>query len=149
MKAPRDLTCLTLAINTIATTNRQEQLWKNTESSKNKDIVILRPDKGNGVVIMDKITYKLKMQELLNDESKFKQLTIDPTKLRESQLQCFLQKLNNKGFFDESTLRCLIDIPPVPPLFTPLLINFSNIFHPGHSYSNPPPRQLILKQSPV
>ena len=70
---------------------------------------------------MDKITYKLKMQELLNDESKFKQLTIDPTKLRESQLQCFLQKLNNKGFFDEITLRCLIDIPPRPPVPPPFL----------------------------
>ena len=53
----------------------------------NKDIVILRPDKGNGVVIMDAITYKSKMYELLNDESKYKQLTSDPTKLREGQLQ--------------------------------------------------------------
>ena len=68
----------------------------------NKDIVILRSDKGNGVVIMDKITYKSKVFELLNDESKFKQLTSDPTKLREGQLQCYLRKLNNKGYFDES-----------------------------------------------
>ena len=68
----------------------------------NKDIVILRPDKGNGVVIMDAITYKSKMYELLNDESKFKQLTSDPTKLREGQLQRYLRKLKNKGYFDES-----------------------------------------------
>ena len=68
----------------------------------NKDIVILRPDKGNGVVIMDAITYKSKMYELLNDESKFKQLTSDPRKLREGQLQRYLRKLNNKGYFDES-----------------------------------------------
>ena len=68
----------------------------------NKDIVILRPDKGNGVVIIDKITYKSKMYELLNDESKFKQLTSDPTKLCEGQLQRYLRKLNNKGYFDES-----------------------------------------------
>ena len=68
----------------------------------NKDIVILRPDKRNGVVIMDKITYKSKMDELLNDESKFKQLTSDPTKLREGQLQRYFRKLNNKGYFDES-----------------------------------------------
>ena len=68
----------------------------------NKDIVILRPGKGNGVVIMDKIRHKSKMYELLNDESKFKQLTNDPTKLRECQLKCYLRKLNNKGYFDES-----------------------------------------------
>ena len=61
-----------------------------------KDIVILRLGKSNGVVIMDKITYKLKMYELLNDESKFKQLTSDPTKLHEGQLQRYLRKLNNK-----------------------------------------------------
>ena len=36
------------------------------------------------------------MYELLNDESKFKQLTSDPTKLREGQLQRYLWKLNNK-----------------------------------------------------
>ena len=68
----------------------------------NNDIAILRPDKGNGVVIMDAITYKSKMYELLNNESKFKQLTSDPTKLREGQLQRYLRKLNNKGYFDES-----------------------------------------------
>ena len=65
-----------------------------------KDIVILRLGKRNGVVIMDKVTYKLKMYELLNDESKFKQLTSDPTKLHEGQLQRYLRKLNNKGYFD-------------------------------------------------
>ena len=42
------------------------------------------------------------MYELLNDESKFKQLTSDPTKLREGQLQRYLRKLNSKGYFDES-----------------------------------------------
>ena len=51
---------------------------------------------------MDKITYKLKTYELLNDENKFKQLTSDSTKLREDQLQRCLGKLNNKGYFDES-----------------------------------------------
>ena len=51
---------------------------------------------------MDKITYKLKMYELLNDESKFKQLTSDPTKLHEGQLQRYLRKLNNKGYFDQN-----------------------------------------------
>ena len=30
------------------------------------------------------------------------QLTSDPTKLREGQLQRYLRKLNNKGYFDES-----------------------------------------------
>ena len=72
------------------------------KSRNSKDIVILRPDKGNGVVIMDKITWKSKMYELLNDKSKFKEITSDPTKLREGQLQRYLRKLKSKGYFDES-----------------------------------------------
>ena len=54
------------------------------------------------MVIMDKNTYKSKLYQLLNDENKFKQLTSDPTELRENQLQRYLRKLNNKGYFDES-----------------------------------------------
>ena len=80
----------------------------------NNDIVILRPDKGNGVVIMDRITYKSKMYESLNDESKFKQLTGDPEKLREGQLQRYLRKLNNKGCFDESLYDYIYPIFSLP-----------------------------------
>ena len=50
---------------------------------KNPDIIITRPDKGNGVVIIDKTDYITKMNLLLQDQSKFKKLTEDPTLLRE------------------------------------------------------------------
>ena len=79
---------------------RKHRILKKLKNSK--DIVILQPDKGNGVAIMNKITFKSKMYELLNDESKFKQLTSDPKKLREGQLQHYLWKLNKKGYFDDS-----------------------------------------------
>ena len=81
----------------------------------NKDIVILRPNKGNGVVIMDKITYNSKMYKLLNDESKFRQLTSDPTKQREGQLQRCLWRLNNKGYFDESVYDYIYPAGSLPP----------------------------------
>ena len=80
----------------------------------NKDIVILRPDKDNGVVIMDKTRYKSKMYELLNDERKFKQLTSDPAKLREGQLQRYLRKLNNKGYFGESIFNYIYPAGSLP-----------------------------------
>ena len=99
----------------------------------NKDIVILRPDKGNGVVIMDKITYKSKMYELLNDENKFKQLTSDPMKLREGQLQRYLRKLNNKGYFDESVYDYIYPAGSLPSRLygTPKIIRLrkSLIYH--------------------
>ena len=102
MKAPCDLICLTLTIHTIATRADLKKYGILKNLRNNKNIVILHPDKRSGVVIMDKITYKSKMYELLNDESKFKQLTSDPTKLREGRLQRYLRKLNNKGYFDEA-----------------------------------------------
>ena len=49
-----------------------------------------------------------------------------------AKLQNVINELQGKCLI---TLWCLIDVPPPPP---PPLINFSKIFHPGHSYSNPP-----------
>ena len=45
---------------------------------KNNDIVILRPDKGNNI-IMDRNVYIQKIFEIMTDRTKFKELPIDPT----------------------------------------------------------------------
>ena len=67
--------------------------------ANNKDIVILRPDKGSGTVILNRDEYIKKLSDIISDTSKFKKLSADPTLLREGQLQCFLRKLKNKQFF--------------------------------------------------
>lgn len=77
----------------------------------NKDIVILRPDKDNVVVKMNKFE---KSYELLNDKIKFKQLVCDPTKLHEGQLQRRLRKSNNKGYFDEIVYNCICQAGSLP-----------------------------------
>ena len=62
--------------------------------SKNKNIVILRPDKGNGVVILDLVDYSNKVESLLSDASKFKKLDTDILDLclkRENELIRFLR----------------------------------------------------------
>ena len=46
---------------------------------KNKDIVIKKPDKGNGVVILDRKLYDNAIQEIISDISKFEKLNKDPT----------------------------------------------------------------------
>ena len=66
----------------------------------NKDIIILRPDKGNGVVVLDKVVYNKAMVDLLSDNSKFKSLESDLTLCREGQLQWFLRKLKKNGLLD-------------------------------------------------
>ena len=62
---------------------------------KNKDI-IMKPDKGNGVVVLDWKLYDNAIQEIISDNSKFEKLNEDPTLKPEASLQRFLCKLKQK-----------------------------------------------------
>ena len=68
---------------------------------ENKDIVITKPDKGNGFVILDRKLYDNAIQEIISDTSKFQKLNEDPILKREPSLQRFLHKLKQKYFFNE------------------------------------------------
>ena len=63
--------------------------------------MIIRPDKGNGVIVW--VIYKQQMFALLSNENKFKKLSEDPTKLREGQLQRYLRELKKKQFLVDAT----------------------------------------------
>ena len=65
----------------------------------NNNIVITKPDKGNGVIIVDRIYYMSSMYEIVNDTSKFLKSRPDPTICRENKLQRFLCSLKNKDSF--------------------------------------------------
>ena len=67
---------------------------------KNKDIVITKPDKGNGVVILDRKLYNNVIEEIISDTSKFEKLSEGPTLKREASLQRFLRKLKQKDFLN-------------------------------------------------
>ena len=66
---------------------------------KNKDIVITKPEKRNGVVILDRKLYNNAIEEIISDASKFKKLNEDPTLKRKVSLQRFLRKLKQKKLF--------------------------------------------------
>ena len=57
---------------------------------KNNNIVILTPDKGNGVVVLNRSDYLEGILNIINDKHKCKELDSDPTIIREGTLQCFL-----------------------------------------------------------
>ena len=76
---------------------RQHQVLRNLR--KNKDIVITKPDKGNGVVILDGKHYNNAIEEIISDTSKFEKLNEDSTMKREASLQIFLHKYKQKHFF--------------------------------------------------
>ena len=67
----------------------------------NHTIIILKPDKGNGVVIMDKQAYLNACYQIINNRSKFKPLNNDVTLLREGRLQRFLRKLKRQGSIND------------------------------------------------
>ena len=78
---------------------RQHRVLRNLR--KNKDIVITKPDQGNGVVILDRKLYNNAIEEIISDSSKFEKLNEDPTLKREASLQQFLRKLKQINFFNE------------------------------------------------
>ena len=79
---------------------RQNHVLRNLR--KNKDIVLTKPNKGNGVVILDRKLYDNAVQEIIFDTSKFEKINKDPTLKREASLQRFLYKLKQKNVSNEN-----------------------------------------------
>ncbi|CAM4842855.1 unnamed protein product [Rotaria magnacalcarata] len=70
--------------------------------AKNKDIIITRPDKGRGVVVMDRSDYMQKMNAILDDRSYFSLIDDDPTLVNENRLSHLLLDLKREGFISDS-----------------------------------------------
>ena len=66
-----------------------------------KDVAILKPDKGNGVVLINNIDYYQSLEHLFIDKKKFKQIEKDPTMAQLSTLQNYLRSLLKQGELTE------------------------------------------------
>ena len=60
----------------------------------------MRPDKGSGVVVLNHSDYEKSIKNLINDKTKFKELSEDVNIKRESKLQRFLRTLRNNKCLD-------------------------------------------------
>ena len=76
-------------MNTLIPTEKKEVIENLT---KNENIVLLKLDKEKGVVLMNKIDYVNKCNELLST-AQFKQLDNDPTRPTERKMQSLLRKI--------------------------------------------------------
>ena len=105
---------------------RQHRVLRNLR--KNKDNVITKPDKGNGVLILDGRLYNNAIEEILLDTSKFEKLNKEPTLKRETSLQRFLRKLKEKKFFNEIECNKLYPAGSAPARIygTPKIHKFSS-----------------------
>ena len=114
---------------------RQHRVLRNL--NKNKDIVITKPDKRNGVVILDRKLYDNAIQEIVSDTPKFEKLNEDSTLKREASLQCFLCKLKQRKLFVTKmniinyillVLLLLVSVVLLEYTSFPLVIHFLNFF---------------------
>ena len=73
-------------------------LQSNFVNTANKEIIVCKPDKGRGVVLMDKAIYLSKITELIADRTKFETISDAPDKYTikmEDKLNNFLHKIRN------------------------------------------------------
>ena len=92
--------------------------------SRNKDLVVCKPDKGRGVVIHDKPTYVLKMTELISDSIKFEIITdtIDRyTRRMKDKLNNFLHKIRSGFDISEEVYKGLLSSGSSPSILFGLL----------------------------
>ena len=79
---------------TSKSTLRKHGVLKKTKSDRST--VMLQPDKGNGVVILDWIEYDNAIKEIIFNKTKLTELPQDVTIKREARLQRFLRTLKNE-----------------------------------------------------
>ena len=89
-----------------------QQVYKDKKRIKiirdlKEKVVLLSPDKGNGVVIMDIQDYQHSMQHLFADRTKFRILQEDPTNKRFASLQEYIRKLKKRGEINEAEYRTM------------------------------------------
>ena len=63
--------------------------------------MFLKPDKGNGIVILNRADYNKGILDIINESRKFRELANDPTICREGKLQRFLRDLKSNGKIDK------------------------------------------------
>ncbi|VDO85676.1 unnamed protein product [Schistosoma margrebowiei] len=112
--------------NHLLTTQHRDSL---TKLRKDETLTITKPDKGGGVVLMDKNDYMGKMEIMLSDPSKFQKITsnFDINNKVERQLANFLKDLKKKGII---TTELHDSIKPTGS-FTPRLYRLPKVHKPG------------------
>ncbi|KXJ11975.1 hypothetical protein AC249_AIPGENE14176 [Exaiptasia diaphana] len=80
-----------------------------------KDIIILKADKGNSTVVMDRKEYDHKIETMLSDKTTYKVLNSDPSKKCEKDLKSHLSKLKEK--LPESVYKAINTTDGITPRF--------------------------------
>ena len=94
---------------------------------KNKTILILRPDKGNAGVLMNRDDYVTKIHHILHDHTKFETINDDlliKILNKEEKINRFLRKLKAEGIINDLTYNNLFTCGSKPGiLYGPLKVH--------------------------
>ncbi|CAF4454753.1 unnamed protein product [Rotaria sp. Silwood2] len=82
--------------------------------SKDSSILITKPDKGRGVVVLDRNDYINKLETILSDSSKFKLLNQDPTISRENSLTNLLLQIKNEEYLTQQEYKYIKPVGSIP-----------------------------------
>jgi len=90
---------------------KQTKAWLNEHC----DVVILKSDKSNKTVIMDKHSYFNKMEKLFDDRDKYRVIRTDPTNDNINEYHKFLTSLVNKKYISKQEKTSLTSYGARPP----------------------------------
>ena len=85
----------------VALDKKQIKIIKDLQSST----VILKPDKGEGIVLIPKQHYTQAIDSLFSDCTKFKPIKTDPTHRRLTSIQNYLRSLVRRGELDKESYK--------------------------------------------
>ena len=93
-----------------------------------KDVVILKPDNGNGIVLVDINDCRTSVKHLFSDKSKFRIVENDPTFTRLDSLQQYVRKLKTHNEISEEVYKRICPenarLAMVHPKYTKILSIF-------------------------
>ena len=111
---------------------------KTSKSLKNADIVITKPDKINGVVLLDMSDYFLNLEMIVKDRSKFMYLgpcnKYDKATKFEMKLNRILKELRDKSEIEEEVYNQIRSTGLSRPCLYGLLKRLSSPIHPFHDW---------------
>jgi hypothetical protein len=82
--------------------------------SKDPSILITKPDKGRGVVILNRNDYIKKLEQILSDNTKFKLLDKDPTGSRENALTTLLRQMKDEEYLTQQEYWYIKPVGSIP-----------------------------------
>lgn len=110
----------------------------------NKEITILKADKGNCTVVLDTQEYDGKMKDILSDKTTYRKLERNPTAATERKVAQFVWKLRQENKIGNSTAHYLRNTDATPPALygLPKIHKEGTPFRPIVSFCGSPTYEL-------